>query len=132
MLCGMVPLKYGFQLMSNTTKLVRLAIPAGMLPHRPFWKRMNFSRWGKAEKSNLSSVPFKLVLRLSSVISPAELQVICVHLQRLVELAIDHDPRDSSAPSKLAFQFTSASASRRMSALTGTVAHSRRHDGDAS
>lgn len=56
----------------------------------------------------------------------AESQVMYVHLQRLAELAIDHDPKESSALAKLAFHFTSASASRRLSALTGVTAHSRR------
>jgi hypothetical protein len=123
----MAPLKYGLSLMYNRTKLVRLPIPSGIVPYRLLPDRMIFFSWGKAEKSNLSSVPFRLVpARLRSVMCPAGSQLMCVQLQRLVELAIDHDPRDSSALAKLAFQFTSASASREMPGLAGAATDSWR------
>jgi hypothetical protein len=51
---------------------------------------------------------------------------MCNHLQRLVELGNDHDAREPSSPAKVAFQFTSAAASRWMLALTGAVADSRK------
>jgi hypothetical protein len=127
MLRGIAPVKYGLSLMYNWTKLVRLPIPAGIVPYRLLLDRRRFFSWGKAEKSNLSSVPFRLVpSSLRSVICPAGSQLMCVQLQRLVELANDHDPRDSSGLAKLAFQFTSASASREMPALSGAAADSWR------
>jgi hypothetical protein len=57
----------------------------------------------------------------------SELQVMCIQWQRLVKLVNNHELRDPSALAKLVFQFTSASASCRMSALAGvTMAKSRR------
>uniref|UniRef100_A0A8R7VEU2 Uncharacterized protein n=1 Tax=Triticum urartu TaxID=4572 RepID=A0A8R7VEU2_TRIUA len=86
MLCGMAPLNDRLSKICNRAKLVRLPIPAGIVPYRPLLLKVRFFRWGKAEKSNLSSVPFKLAsIKWSPVMCPAELQVMCVHLQRLVE-----------------------------------------------
>jgi hypothetical protein len=62
----------------------------------------------------------------------AELQLMCIQWQRLLELANDHELSDSPAPAKLAFQFTRASASRWVSELTGvTMAQSRRQVQDS-